>query len=527
MIMKLYLLSLLSILLFVHQACGQPAPIETVCLEMLPSSADTLRYDWLKPRYNLLQFYSKKAIENFHQKWKQSHHQKLSIAHFGDSHLQPDIFPGQLRKRLHELHGDGGRGIMFAYSTAKTYSSVAYKTAHTGVWQAERALTTKPKLPLGVSGMAARTTQAGATLQFVFEKEVPEHYDMVKIFCQQKRSTFDLILQIDDTEIPVSLDSSDVDYPFVAIPIPKIHKKIMLKTVQNHQDENEFEFYSLSLESSADKGAILHNGGVGAARYQSLLYQSLFPEQLPALEPDLVILDFGTNDILYYDKIDEHLEAEIRQIIALIRQKTPQSAILLTTAHDLYWKGKNVKSGRAFAALIHKIAKDTDCIVYDWYWIFGGSRAMAKWAEAGLAQNDKIHLSASGSRLKGDLLFEAMNNTMVWLEEHKEAQALVFDVSKEFESITTQLPLYASTQKSTGLSANQTQSQAPKQAQTQIPIKTQTEPHAHTIQWGETLSHIALRYGVTISQLKKWNQLAGDKIRAGQKLIIYTQKILR
>ncbi len=44
----------------------------------------------------------------------------------------------------------------------------------------------------------------------------------------------------------------------------------------------------------------------------------------------------------------------------------------------------------------------------------------------------------------------------------------------------------------------------------------------HKIRNGETLSTIAMKYGVKISQIKKWNNLRGNRIYAGKVLHIYT-----
>lgn len=42
----------------------------------------------------------------------------------------------------------------------------------------------------------------------------------------------------------------------------------------------------------------------------------------------------------------------------------------------------------------------------------------------------------------------------------------------------------------------------------------------YTVKSGDTLSHIAVNYGVTVSNLKKWNNLSSDRIYVGQKLNI-------
>ncbi|WP_121616629.1 LysM peptidoglycan-binding domain-containing protein [Virgibacillus halodenitrificans] len=44
--------------------------------------------------------------------------------------------------------------------------------------------------------------------------------------------------------------------------------------------------------------------------------------------------------------------------------------------------------------------------------------------------------------------------------------------------------------------------------------------NTYTVQSGDTLSHIAIKFNVTVSQLKQWNNLSSDTIRVGQVLIV-------
>jgi membrane-bound lytic murein transglycosylase D len=46
----------------------------------------------------------------------------------------------------------------------------------------------------------------------------------------------------------------------------------------------------------------------------------------------------------------------------------------------------------------------------------------------------------------------------------------------------------------------------------------------HTIKSGESLGKIADKYNVSISELKKWNNIKGNTIQAGKKLKIYSDK---
>ncbi len=52
----------------------------------------------------------------------------------------------------------------------------------------------------------------------------------------------------------------------------------------------------------------------------------------------------------------------------------------------------------------------------------------------------------------------------------------------------------------------------------QEPTEKEEAPKTHTIKRGDTLSEIALKYGVTVKELKEWNNLKNDIIDAGQVL---------
>ncbi|MEL0145948.1 MAG: LysM peptidoglycan-binding domain-containing protein, partial [Schleiferiaceae bacterium] len=59
-----------------------------------------------------------------------------------------------------------------------------------------------------------------------------------------------------------------------------------------------------------------------------------------------------------------------------------------------------------------------------------------------------------------------------------------------------------------------------------IPELTQmNERTTHRVQSGETLGHIANKYGVRVSEIKRWNGLSSDMIRIGQRLVVYPRRI--
>lgn len=509
--------------------------------EAVPApSVDISSYPWLHPELNMLQFYSREALATFQKKWKNTDKEKMKILHFGDSHCQHEALPGQIRKRFQELLGGNDRGLMFPYSTARTYSSVEYRTSHTGTWTSERGFTMLPKLPMGVRGMTCRTQLAPASMTFQFVEDVPRDNNLLKIFCKRSAKSFDLSIEINGERIPVYIDDSDKT-PYISVEIPPIKdRKMTLHVVKNNPTESEFEFYGMSLESGNDKGVLYHNAGVGAARWNSLLYLELLWDQIPHFNPDVIVLDYGTNDYLYDDKIRPELENEIKTVIKKMRAAAPNASIILTSSQDLYFKKRNCKSGEPFSDMMHRIAAETKCAIFDWYWVSGGQGTMLDWVREGLAQPDMIHLSVRGYQLKGNLFFDALKNTMSWLDKNAGAEEFFFNVDSlkaQQKLVRDRIPGTAAnnamvvanrttTTTAAAATAPKPAAKAPVATKTVVPPSSTTGrvKYVHKITTGESLYSIGKKYNVTVSQIKSWNNMTKDLINAGKTLVIWVKK---
>jgi hypothetical protein len=487
-----------------------------------PPSVNVSQYPWLHTELNMLQFYDAAALAKFYNKWKNTDKEKLTVLHFGDSHCQHEALPGTVRKRCQAIHGAAGRGLMFPYSTAKTYTSVEYYTSHTGTWTSERGFTMLPKLPMGVRGMTCRTELPAASMTFQFVENVPEDYTRIKIFCKHSPKSYDLKIEVNDSMIPVVIDQKDKE-PYILVEIPSVkNRKLTFHVVKTNPNESEFEFYGMSLESHKEQGLIYHNAGVGAARWNSLLFQELLWEQITTLNPDLIVLDYGTNDFLYDDKIRPALESEIRTVISKMKEAAPNASFIITSASDLFFKKRNCKAGEPFSDMIHRIAADTKCAVYDWYWISGGQGSMEDWVKSGLAQPDYVHLAVKGYELKGNLFFDAINHSMQWLDKNPLAEEYFFKLDSlkakdkiKREKILDKPVVYTQPQ----TARNQVSGTAVPVASTVGRTK-----YIHNITNGESLYSIGRKYNVTINQLKSWNGMVSDKIIAGKTLFVWIKR---
>jgi LysM repeat protein len=274
----------------------------------------------------------------------------------------------------------------------------------------------------------------------------------------------------------------------------------------------------MSLETSQNKGLIYHSVGVGASQYGSLLLEELLDEQLPSLNPNLILLDFGTNNYLYDNQVKPELGPQIEKIINNLRSIAPKATILLTSTQDLYYKSKHVTSGIIFRNLIDSLARKNHCLFWDWYAVSGGKKSLVKWRDAGYAQTDLVHLTTKGYELKGQLLFEAIKNSLDTISKNSTLQSLAISYSEQKETIPEVIPEVKPENK-------QVVKVEPKKPEVkkQDPKKdTNKKPttKVHVVKKGDSLYGIAAKYKTTVPLLKKANKLKSDNLQIGQKLTI-------
>ena len=473
----------------------------------------------IKDELNYIQYFDSETVKRLANELTNTDKQLFSIVHFGDSHIQAEGPTSVTRKKMQEQYGDGGRGMMFAYSAANSYTSILYSTSHKGNWTFAKSFQLKPKIPIGVSGMTVKTVEKNASLTFNL-KITSASNRKLRIYIDKDSTSFDflLIANEDSTYLKVT-DYMSSSLPYIEILVKEHQNKFSINTIQNNSKQNHFEFYGMSLETDKDKGIIYHSVGVGASQYGSVLVEELLGEQLPSLRPNLCILDFGTNNYLYDNIVRTDLGPQIEKIIRNLRSFSPNTLILLTSTQALFYKSKNVTSGIIFRDLIDSLAKKNNCLFWDWYAISGGKKSLEKWRDAGYAQKDLVHLTTKGYSLKGSLLFEAIQNTLDSLNKNTQMVKLVLpytEIKENFQAVIADV--------------------IPKKENQQVLIKIEKKPivpikkedaktqtskgQNYIVKKGDTLYKLASKFGTSIDKIKKNNNLKSDVLQIGQKLKI-------
>ena len=175
-------------------------------------------------------------------------------------------------------------------------------------------------------------------------------------------------------------------------------------------------------------GAVLENDGPGVVydslgvngAYAGLLARVMnephWAEQLRHRQPDLLILNYGTNESEYAsDDQMARYERDLREVVRRVHAALPTVSILIVSPMD---RGKHAAGGRVttldsipkIVEMQHRVARDTGCGFLNLFAAMGGEGTMARWHEGRhhLVGGDLTHPTADGAITVGVLIYHAI-----------------------------------------------------------------------------------------------------------------------
>lgn len=326
----------------------------------------------------------------------------VRILQVGGSHVQAGTWTGQLRKNLLSLrYGmDGGRGLVFPCTAAATNTPSSYRSAYTGEWTHSKCL--KPESVMGLCGMAVTTQDTSATV--IIDLSDAERRPWTTRFSFKQVD----LLGYGDLEPVILMDRDTVTgreeggrYHFE---LPHYTDFVEVKF---RGFPGRFTVEGLYLDRP-NSGLTVSEAGVNGAATASWLRCEDFTRDIGFLCPDLVIFSIGINDIQGTEFNRKRFIDNYKTLGKRVQQACPGCALLFTVNNDSWYRRSPNPFTEEVQQAFYEIAAWFDAPVWDLYDIMGGFGSMQDWTAAGLGQSDKVHFTAEGYRLLGDLLFNAI-----------------------------------------------------------------------------------------------------------------------
>jgi lysophospholipase L1-like esterase len=381
------------------------------------------RFPFIKSEYSVIQNDSA-LYTGFFPKLKRlerEHKQQVVVAHIGDSHIQAGHITDPLRKNFQAAFGNAGRGLIFPYRVSKTNGPVDYTNSSNAVWQGKRnAYTGANNLPTGISGHTIYSTDSNAYVEFAFKPQDVIASPITRLVLFHNPwidSNYDYKL-VDTSGNLLGAEVGDTTTPefvsqFMVYDNPSRFR------IQNWRIR-DMQHYSMiygAIASNDNPGVLYHSIGVNGAEFRHYLHAEHFVEQLAAANPDLIILDMGTNEAYNSKNFDANvfygqMDSLVTSIKASCRNATilmsilPESYIGYRARRKTYYKVNPavavVRDAQILLAVQHSLPW------YDWYSVMGGEASMGKWHAAGMTDARRVHFSKPGYSIHGEMLYKAL-----------------------------------------------------------------------------------------------------------------------
>ena len=471
---------------------GKEADIRLI----LPENPKTLPF--LDTSVNLIQSFQVSTVANILATYEARTTSGQTIMHIGDEQV------ASLATGFHKgLMGSSVTPGLFFPSTLANYSiPTDINTSHTGLWTYATPSETNRLLPAGITGYVAQTSEAGSNITL----QIPPNYQRVSdrftLYCERSEMCFDVVIQTcsgrksDGSPINPIKKEFPTGSAFrngmesIELTLSLGTKEILITCKKSRPTQQSFTLWGASLTNSATLQ--FHSIGMRGSGYSDLLRLEQFFEQLPVINPDIILLDFGLYENYRAQESEPIYLRPLIGCLAKLKIFAPSAKIVICIPQDCIRGGRTLQTFEKFEQAIINLCKTERVAYYDWFRVAGGKYSAQYWADYQLFRSDGLHLEEPGENLKTQCYVSAFQQTQ-----------------QRYANGYRQFSLPADSSKRLAFRTRDTLSKH---------VLVSEVWRYHVVRRGETAYRIALRYGISVAQLKEWNHLRNYNIAAGTRL---------
>jgi lysophospholipase L1-like esterase len=347
------------------------------------------------------------ALDHFYAALRDLHtgqsRRTVRIVHYGDSPTTADLITGDARDLLQERFGNAGPGFLLIAKPWAWYGHHNVDISATG-WKIDTAVGSMREANYGLGG-AIFTGPVGATSTIHLTA-----HDSTSIEIQYLAAPGGGNLEVAADSAPIGTITTAGDAKRNAattLPIPAGTKQVTLTVagapvqvfgVVFARDTRGLTYDSIGL-----------NGASTTVMSRAFNPQA-FSAALEHRNPDLVVINYGTNESGYPAYVEKQYESELIRAIGRVRAALPDASILIMSPMDRGERsGDQITTMRAIPEIVaiqQRVADKTGCGFFNTYQAMGGNGTMALWynRHPPMVGADLIHPSLQGARLVAQLL---------------------------------------------------------------------------------------------------------------------------
>lgn len=328
----------------------------------------------------------------------------FNVVYLGDSHVQADFGGSILRQRLINASHSAGRGLIIPFRIAGTNQPTDYHIGISCDVISSKLMRTPWPTEMPFTGIGIQPQNLSHTL--TFGSSFPTSRI---VFHTRGPLPQPISVSADNTDVGFMTGIDDNGLQYIDIARPATEFSITL-------DSGSTTVYG-GIELIADSvGTQVHSIGNNGATFSSYATVDHFGSELATLSPDLVIIALGTNEAFGRTSVAS-IQNDADVLISSILTHSPQAKILLIGPTECYRKIYRRRNGRRrsstvlntraaeMARAIRLYAEDRQIAYYNHFAVAGSAVRMRS---TNILSRDGVHFTATGYRLWGNLLSDAL-----------------------------------------------------------------------------------------------------------------------
>ena len=327
----------------------------------------------------------------------------VRIVHYGDSPTTADLITGDARDLLQERFGNAGPGFVLIAKPWAWYGHHGVDVSGTG-WKIDTAVGSMREANYGLGG-AIFTGPVGATSTIHLTA-----HDSTSIEVQYLEEPGGGNLDITADGAPMGTVTTGGDTKknnATSLSLPVGTKQVKL-TVSG----NPVQVFGVVFGIDA-RGLTYDSIGLNGASTTVMsraFNPTTFSDALEHRNPDLVVINYGTNESSFPSYVQKQYEPELIRAIGRVRNALPNASILIMSPMDRGERnGDQITTMRAIPEIVaiqQRVAAETGCGFFNTYQAMGGNGTMAHWYERhpAMVGADLIHPSPQGAHIVAQLL---------------------------------------------------------------------------------------------------------------------------